>query len=90
MTSSSGSESWTRVARAVAAVLPCRSQVTCTCAGASAATRRKWALVAIGCGCGEESSTARSTVAISTPPLTAGGALPPGAISANLLSGSAS
>ena len=66
------------------------SQVTWISAGASCATRRKCALVATGCGSGEQSSTARSTVAISTPPLTAGGALPPGATSANRWSGRAS
>ncbi len=71
------------VARAVAAVLPSLSQLTCTSAGASWGTRRKLALVATGYGCGEPSSTARSTVASSAPPLTAGGVAPPGAISAN-------
>ncbi len=63
--------SWTSSARAVAAVLPCFSQVTRTWAGSGRGTRRKWALVATGSGCGEESSTARSTQAISTPPFTA-------------------
>ncbi len=65
------------------AVLPCLSQLTSTSAAASRGTRRKFTLVATGYGCGEQSRTARSTVAISAPPLTAGGALPPGATRAN-------
>ncbi len=48
--SSTGRSSWISVARAVAAVLPCLSQATCTRAGSSRATRRKCALVATGCG----------------------------------------
>src|SRR5215469_12541381 len=82
--------SCTRVALTVDAVLPCLSQLTCTSAAASCGTRRKLALVATGCGCGEQSSTARSTVASSAPPLTAGGVAPPGATSANRGSAAAS
>ena len=69
--SSTSAPSCTRAARAVAAVLPCLSQLTRTWAGSGRGTRRKWALIATGSGCGEESSTARSTMAISTPPFTA-------------------
>ena len=88
--SSTGSPPCSSVARAVAAVLPRFSQVTWIRAGSSRATRRKLAVVATGCGWGESSSTARSTVAISAPPFTAGGAFPPGATSANRASGRAS
>ena len=69
--SSTRTPSWISEARAVAAVLPCFSHATWTWAGSGRGTRRKCALVATGYGCGEESSTARSTVAISTPPFTA-------------------
>jgi hypothetical protein len=69
--SSMGLAPWTSVARAVAATLPCFSHSTSTCAGSGRGARRKCALVAMGYGCGEESSTARSTTARSTPPFTA-------------------
>ena len=69
--SSMGRPPWTRVARAVAATLPCFSHSTSTCAGSGRGARRKCALVAMGYGCGEESSTARSIEASSTPPFTA-------------------
>ena len=81
--------SWTSAARAVAVVRPRFSQVTCTSAGAIAATRRKWALVATGCGSGDSARTARMTVASNAPPFMADGAVPPGATKANLASGSA-
>jgi hypothetical protein len=69
--SSMGRPSWTSVARAVAATLPCFSHSTSTWAGSGRGARRKCALVAMGYGCGEESSTARRTVASRTPPFTA-------------------
>src|SRR5262249_1235603 len=69
--SSTHEPSWISAARAVATVFPCLSQATWTLAGAERGTRRKCALVATGSGCGEVSSTARSTVASSTPPFTA-------------------
>src|SRR5215472_16403178 len=77
--STTGTPFCTRAARAIDAVRPVFSQVTSTSAGPSCGTRRKLALVATGYGFGAVSSTARSTVAISTPPFTAGGALLPGA-----------
>jgi hypothetical protein len=81
---------WTRLARAVDAVLPCFSHSTRTSAGASWATRRKLAVVATGWGFGESSSTARSTCAISAPPFTAGGVDPPAVTTAKRWSGTAS
>ena len=80
-------ESCTSAARAVAAVLPCFSQVTSTSPGSRSGTRRKCALVATGYGSGELSSTARSIVATITPPFTADGVALPGATIANLSSG---
>ena len=65
--SSTGRPSCTRVARAVAATLPCFSQLTSACAGSGRGARRKCALVAIGYGCGAVCSTARSMLASSTP-----------------------